>query len=713
MNKKSILGFLLSSSLLVSNVLVASSSFCLVASPAIYKEVGDSYMRSFAIEKNEPSDDIPVSLSVPHLDRYEKLRILFSLFGNKNGEYSDYCLNQQMRDLLEDLEIFYGQGVNHSAHVFSNINYTQTIFGEVALAKMVAQPSSDISFLRKRQAFIKELVENEQLFQELDDLLFQLKQAESAIFSFWQEEDPVSEELFKKLYFKKFFLKRFNNNPFALEVLTRLGNLGTTLMLSWDLVLGAGLNYLCHKKQIVGLGPISFPSAVVGTLKGAGNLINPKAFYDYYKDYYNNLDTAEFNEKFDANMRQGHSYMGMDISQEKLDLLREDNKRKLPYNIALDAVLRSGYVVIRGIMIKSAISGASQVKNATNYLQQRLIGVADLINCLKQIENIADQDSVIKDGLQYFDRIGLLFEHAKAEKTNLAALTNLLQTRTFKGDPSFFSLSGRVRAAYNLMDATKENLIGVMESIGEVDACLSIAKLYKEFENQRVNYAFVNYVENDKPYIKLVDFWNPIVNPGVVVPNSLELGKDGDARNIILTGSNTGGKSTILKGVMLNILLAQTLGIAPATEATMTPFTNICTYLNIKDDTALGNSSFKAEVLRAQSIINTVGALQDGEFAFIVVDELFKGTSADKGQDAAYDVVKHLSQSDKSCFIMATHYPKLTTLSDEVATIKNCKIDVLKDDAGHLIRPFKLEDGISQNNVAQDILKEELEGIAF
>ena len=183
---------------------------------------------------------------------------------------------------------------------------------------------------------------------------------------------------------------------------------------------------------------------------------------------------------------------------------------------------------------------------------------------------------------------------------------------------------------------------------------------------------------------------------------------------IILTGSNTGGKSTILKAIMLNLLLTKTFGMGAANAICISDFAFIGSYLRINDDTAQGDSKFKAEVMRAKMLCDTLDSLGKDQFGFLVIDELFTGTGSEKGSLAASKVAEKLGKNTNNLFILATHFPTLTKLEETHPSIfKNYKVDVYKDEAGNLVRPFKLEAGISSNNVANDILQEQMTDINF
>lgn len=228
---------------------------------------------------------------------------------------------------------------------------------------------------------------------------------------------------------------------------------------------------------------------------------------------------------------------------------------------------------------------------------------------------------------------------------------------------------------------------------------------FKEFENQRVSFCFVNYKEDVNPRILLRNFWNPFINPEIVVTNTIELhGPKG--KNMIITGPNAGGKSTLIKAVPINLILAQSIGMAAADHAEITPFVTIATYLNIVDDIAAGNSLFKAQVLRAQEMVNLVEQTPVSEFSFVALDEMFNGTSANESMAAAYSVVKHIGKYTNNICIVATHFPLLTQLEKEADTFANYKVSVNVDDRG-IHYPFKLEKGSSNQHVALDILKQE------
>jgi DNA mismatch repair protein MutS len=209
-----------------------------------------------------------------------------------------------------------------------------------------------------------------------------------------------------------------------------------------------------------------------------------------------------------------------------------------------------------------------------------------------------------------------------------------------------------------------------MYELGELDAFVAIATLMKEAQDHSTAHAYVftkflDRSQKQKPYVKLEEMWNPFLDAKVAVGNAVSMdAAAGGVSNIILTGPNAGGKSTFLTGVTTSLLLSQTFGIAPAKEATLTPFDKINTYINITDDIAAGKSLFMAEVDRAQKHINLLAGLQKDEFSFSIFDEPFSGTNPTEGAAAEYSVLEAIADYANTLNIVATHYPIVMLLEE-------------------------------------------------
>jgi DNA mismatch repair protein MutS len=226
--------------------------------------------------------------------------------------------------------------------------------------------------------------------------------------------------------------------------------------------------------------------------------------------------------------------------------------------------------------------------------------------------------------------------------------------------------------------------------IGEFDAYHAVATRYIELQGSDHTFCFATFdTKATRPMVDAHNFWNILVPKPVV--NSIS-----ESRNVMLTGPNAGGKTTSIRAILQNIILAQTFGIAAADQFSLTPFDVIHSYLNITDDLQNGLSLFASEIKRAQEIVNTLKSLQPHERYFFALDELFTSTVAEDGEQCAYEFIKGLESYNNTLFIYATHFNKIKELERESTAFVNYKIDdpqILAD--GTLKYPFTISKGAS------------------
>lgn len=694
---------------LTSLLSVAFSTYPCAPQTISYKEIGDPLIAAIGFvdkEKKELTEKEKAQAlqKIAPLSDGEKLKLVFEIL-EANGYHNPSTIPaisyQAMKTTTKELELFFAQGANSQNHLFSKINHTSTSMGQAILAKMLVEPLDDLQQLRNRQAFVRELVNNETLFNELNDLLKSLATKESDLLSFWQKNNPISEHIIKQLYVPK---------------LTSLNASASALTL-WRTLVGTAQ---CAQLMLIALpGIFAAKSAYYAyQLKGCKNP-DQDTMFEHTTRFTRSLYQTQNYWRFGYLPKAQRDELAQSAQMYKQNpaMLQATFDKFYSQAPALTFMMAGSTGLCFGAGIYTAaktVGNIQQVNTALKYMQTRLSGMATLLTTAEKLHALVAHNDAALHGL-FMQHMGI--EHLEQQKQKLQklqTLVNYLETKTFAGDYSFFSNSGRILAAFNLIQEFKNEFVGLMQAVGEIDAYLSVAKLYKELHNnQNATYCFVEYVEQDTPYLYLENFWNPIIDPSIVVTNSLELGGSQSPRNIVVTGSNTGGKSTILKAVVASIMFSR-LGIAPASKAVMTPFTYLATSMNIGDDTASGISLFKAEVLRAKSILDNVRSLQPHEHAFLAIDELFVGTASEKGEEAACKFAETLSAQTNTIFTFATHFKKATELEQKTAgQCINYKVEAFKNDNGDIVRPFKLEPGISTSNIANDILQENISSIDF
>lgn len=184
------------------------------------------------------------------------------------------------------------------------------------------------------------------------------------------------------------------------------------------------------------------------------------------------------------------------------------------------------------------------------------------------------------------------------------------------------------------------------------------------------------------------------------VDNNIDLSK-----NIIITGPNAAGKTTLIKTAAINIIFSQQVGFGFYKRATFNPYNHIHSYLNIPD-TSGRDSLFQAEARRCKEIIDDF-EINKKDRHFCIFDELYSGTNPYEAVGSAYGFLKYINNNKKINFIITTHYGQLCKLLDSEQDIvnKHMKIE-MKDDNYSFNYTYKLDSGISQVKGGFKVLKE-------
>ena len=132
-------------------------------------------------------------------------------------------------------------------------------------------------------------------------------------------------------------------------------------------------------------------------------------------------------------------------------------------------------------------------------------------------------------------------------------------------------------------------------------------------------------------------------------------------RGVLVTGSNASGKSTFLKAVAINAILAQTVHTCCA-DSYCGPFVRVMTSMALRDDLESGESYYIVEIRSLKRILDA--ASQNGPQVLCFVDEVLRGTNTVERIAASTQILKSLNRPGVCCFA-ATHDIELTELLKE------------------------------------------------
>lgn len=183
---------------------------------------------------------------------------------------------------------------------------------------------------------------------------------------------------------------------------------------------------------------------------------------------------------------------------------------------------------------------------------------------------------------------------------------------------------------------------------------------------------------------------HPLMNRATCIKNDIAIKQTPSF--LIITGANMAGKSTYLRTVGLNHVLA-CCGMSVCAESLTVYPASLVTSLRTSDDLMSNESYFFAELKRLKMIIDR---LQSGEKLFIILDEILKGTNSVDKQKGSLALMKQLIRLN-SCGIIATHDLVLGTLEDEFPEeVRNFRFEADITD-NELTFSYQLRPGVAQN----------------
>ncbi len=223
-----------------------------------------------------------------------------------------------------------------------------------------------------------------------------------------------------------------------------------------------------------------------------------------------------------------------------------------------------------------------------------------------------------------------------------------------------------------------ENLITTEKLVAEIDFHFSKARYAIKLEAVEPN------VNTDKT-IKIDLMRHPLLIGRVdnIVENDFIIGED--YKSIIITGSNTGGKTVALKTVGLFILMMKSGLFLPCAEAHIYPFENILADIGDEQSILQSLSTFSSHMKNVISILNRANSE-----TFVLIDELCAGTDPQEGAILAEVILKDLVRRN-AISVITTHYGELKTLEFSDSSFKNASVEF---DSESLKPTYKLIIGI-------------------
>jgi ABC-type multidrug transport system fused ATPase/permease subunit len=194
-----------------------------------------------------------------------------------------------------------------------------------------------------------------------------------------------------------------------------------------------------------------------------------------------------------------------------------------------------------------------------------------------------------------------------------------------------------------------------LEAVGEIEAISSLASIADEHPD----WAFAEIRSDGARILKAEGLGHPLLPPNSCVRNDVTVGPSGTV--LLVTGSNMSGKSTLLRALGTNVVLAQT-GAPVCVRSLLLPPLCVATVMRVTDSLEAGISLFMAELLGIRRVVDAADRLEsDRERVLLfLLDEILLGTNNAERQMAAAAVLGYL-MTKNAIGAVSTHDLDLVT----------------------------------------------------
>lgn len=290
---------------------------------------------------------------------------------------------------------------------------------------------------------------------------------------------------------------------------------------------------------------------------------------------------------------------------------------------------------------------------------------------------------------EHYDAVAKLYNVWKAILADFSAVGWTFSDKSYAGWFETFCTDPRMFLA------------GAMEPLGLhcwIREIGNLQVLYHFATNPEYNTVTPLATKHALPYLQLIDAIDPQIDAANRKPISLS-----EAKHSLLTGPNRGGKSTVLRSILVNVLLAQTYGICLAKRMRFTPFHWIHSCLRLEDIPGT-QSLFEREVWMAARSLRRLQNGPSSHKGLILIDELFHSTNPSDSNRAAKIYTAEIWKHPQCLSIISTHDFDLVRTAPSAIQPLCCPATLT--DTNRVQYTYTLSEGICEISSVDEILME-------
>ena len=341
----------------------------------------------------------------------------------------------------------------------------------------------------------------------------------------------------------------------------------------------------------------------------------------------------------------------------------------------------------------------------------------DMAEALKTFKDLFEHAESVKGSSPLLDSVrGNLNATSRPASAAVGKLAGLVESFNFRRNPYFYLFFGLpslwdIHYLHRLnqwRNRYRNHLAGWFDALAQLEALNSLAG----FAYAHPAYVVPDIIDDEIPVLDAISVAHPLLPPDRSVANSLHM--SGSGQTILITGSNMSGKSTFLRTVGINIVLALSGAVVSANRFACSPM-RIFTSMRTQDSLEESTSSFYAELKRLKTLIElTQGSASQTDSPmqqalttqwpmFYFLDEILKGTNSADRHRGAEALIRQLHLTTASGFV-STHDLELGQLTDTSGFVRNYHFQSEVRN-GELFFDYTLYDGICRSFNASQLMQ--------